>query len=199
MRTGAPATVALVAAITAASTFILLSGWVEPMAVLGGFIPDRFRGLLLPPELGVAVPAWLTPLSATLVHGGPGHLLLNIAVLGFCGAQVERTLGWRGVLLLYVAGAYAAAGAEWLLTDGALIGASGAISALVAAFALLFGRQTARGWARAGLLAAGWIAIQLLIGAIRTGGAPIAVGAHIGGFLAGLALAEPLSKAKRKA
>lgn len=192
MRTGAPATVALVAAITAASTFILLSGWVEPMAVLGGFIPDRFRGLALPAELGFAVPVWLTPLSATLVHGGPGHLLLNIAVLGFCGTQVEQLLNRRGVLLLYAAGAYAAAAGEWLLTDGALIGASGAISALVAAFALLFGRRSTGGWARAGLLAAGWIAVQLVIGAIQTGGAPIAVGAHIGGFLAGLVLARPL-------
>ncbi|PAX09374.1 rhomboid family intramembrane serine protease [Sphingomonas lenta] len=194
MKPSAPATVALVAAITAASTFILLSGWVEPMAVMGGFIPDRFRGLALPPELGFAVPAWATPLSATLVHGGPGHLLLNIAVLGFCGAQVEWNVGWRGLLTLYAAGAYAAAGTEWLLTGGALIGASGAISALVGAFAMLFGRRVTGGWARAGMLAVGWITIQLLIGAIQTGGAPIAVGAHIGGFLAGLALAGPLRR-----
>ena len=42
-------------------------------------------------------------------------------------------------------------------------------------------------------LAAAWIGIQLLFGyAGATGGMSIAIAAHIGGFLAGLALARPL-------
>ena len=42
-------------------------------------------------------------------------------------------------------------------------------------------------------LAAAWIGIQLMIGVAGLGGATrIAIGAHIGGFLAGLALARPL-------
>ena len=81
-----------------------------------------------------------------------------------------------------------------------MIGASGAISALVGAYALLYGQrrpsrlqpELARllhiAW-----LAAGWIVIQLLLGfASATEGVAIAVASHIGGFIAGLALARPL-------
>ncbi|RZM08071.1 MAG: rhomboid family intramembrane serine protease, partial [Sphingomonas sp.] len=41
-------------------------------------------------------------------------------------------------------------------------------------------------------LAAAWIGIQLLMGIAGLGGLTIAIGAHIGGFLAGLVLARPL-------
>jgi membrane associated rhomboid family serine protease len=42
-------------------------------------------------------------------------------------------------------------------------------------------------------LAAAWIGVQLLTGLAGLGGGPlVAIGAHIGGFLAGLALARPL-------
>ena len=42
-------------------------------------------------------------------------------------------------------------------------------------------------------LAVAWISIQLLIGVAGMGGGPlIAIGAHIGGFIAGLVLTRPL-------
>lgn len=202
MRTGAaPATVAITAATAAASVLILLSGQLPVIAVLGGFIPERFAALVIPPELGAAAPAWLTPLTATLIHGDLGHLLLNLAMLGYCGALVERAIGGKAVALLYIVGAYAAALGQWLLGGGGpMIGASGAISAVVATYALLYGRNRARAVGRlsdrvvhVAWLAAAWIGIQLLVGAVGFGGgAPIAVGAHIGGFVAGLALARPL-------
>ena len=80
-----------------------------------------------------------------------------------------------------------------------MIGASGAISAIVGAYALLFGERRARrigpvpadvvhiAW-----LAAAWVGIQLLIGAAGMGDVTVAIGAHIGGFAAGLVLARPL-------
>ena len=81
-----------------------------------------------------------------------------------------------------------------------MIGASGALSAVVGAYALLFGQSRARaiGQFSAGVvhvvwLAAAWIGIQLMIGVAGLGGfGTIAIGAHIGGFLAGLAMARPL-------
>jgi membrane associated rhomboid family serine protease len=197
----APATVTIAAATTAASVMLLLSGWLPYAAVLGGFVPERFTGLVIPSELGTAVPAWLTPLSATLIHGGVGHLALNLAMLVFCGLVVERAIGARGMILLYVAGAYAAALAQWLIGQGGpMIGASGAISAVVAAYALFYGNNRARrlgpvpgSLVHVAWLATAWIGIQLLVGVAGVGGsASIAVGAHIGGFLAGLALARPL-------
>lgn len=196
----APATVGLVAATVAASVFILLSGSLETAAVLGGFIAERFQGLEIPTELGSAVPAWLTPLSATLIHGGPGHLLLNMVMLGYAGGLLERAIGAAPLLLLYVVGAYVAAAGQWLLGDGGpMIGASGAISAVVAAYALLYGQSRARaigpvpaGVVHVAWLAVAWVGLQLLVGAIGIEGASIAVGAHIGGFLVGLVLAKPL-------
>ncbi len=196
---------AIAAGTTAASVLVLLSGWLPWAAVMGGFIPERFAGLAIPEELGAAVPALLTPISATLIHGGVGHLLLNMSMLVYCGLLVERAVGAAGLIALYVVGGYAAAAGQWLLGGGGpMIGASGAISAVVAAYALFYGRNRARRFGpvpgslvQAAWLAAAWVGIQLLVGAVGVGGGigggpTIAVGAHIGGFLAGLALARPL-------
>ena len=81
-----------------------------------------------------------------------------------------------------------------------MIGASGAISAIVGAYAILYGRpresklspKVAR-WVHIAWLAAAWTGLQLLVGyASRLNGTGIAAGAHIGGFLAGLLMARPL-------
>ena len=177
------------------------------MSLGAGVVAARFAGAVLPPDVAVQVPAWLTPLSCTLVHAGLAHLVLNLVMLGFCGAQVERVLGTRALLLLYFIGAYAAALGQWLLAPMSVvpvIGASGAISAVVGAYALLFGQRRAEaigpipgGVVHVVWLAAAWIGIQALIGFAGmglpgTGGAAVAVGAHTGGFIAGLALARPL-------
>jgi len=198
----APVTVALVAATTAASVLVMLAGVVGLAAILGGFLPLRLEGLVIPPAHGPAVPVALTPLSATLIHAGPGHLLFNLVTLAFAGALVERALGGWGLVVLYVLGAYAAALGQWLpdpMSTAPMIGASGAISAVVGAYALLYGRSRARAIGpfsatavHAGWLAAAWVGIQLLVGAAGFGGGRVAVGAHVGGFLAGLLLARPL-------
>ena len=111
-------------------------------------------------------------------------------------------LGQAGLIVLYVIGAFVAAAGQWIAgpqSAAPMIGASGAISAVVGAYALLFGQRQAKGWGpvSAGIaqvlwLSAGWIGIQLLIGATEPDGQSIAIAAHIGGFLAGLALARPL-------
>lgn len=156
----------------------------------------------MPADHAFLVPAWLTPLSATLIHGGLAHLALNLVMFVYCGQLAERTLGATGIVSLYVVGAYAAALGHWAFEPGSavpMIGASGAISAVVAAYALLYGERRARGIGPipAGVvhvawLAAAWVGIQLLVGVAGVGGVTIAVGAHIGGFIAGLALARPL-------
>lgn len=181
-----------------------LTGTNDTVAVAAGFIPDRMNpGVAFAAASLPYVPAWLTPLSATLVHGGIIHIGFNLLMLGFCGRFVEVALGWRGLLLLYVLGAYAGAGAQYLAEPHGLspmIGASGAISALLGAYALLFGERRGRlathrfGKALHILwLAAAWIGFQLMIGlASPQAGASIAIAAHIGGFLAGLALARPI-------
>ena len=186
---------------------VLVAGALPEATIGGGAIAARFSGATLPADIAFVVPAWLTPLSCTLLHGGFAHLALNLVMLAYCGAQTERAIGWVGTAILYVIGAYAAVLGQWLLAPGSpvpMIGASGAISAIVAAYALLFGQREVKPLGpipgrvvHVAWLAAAWIGIQLLIGVAGmgipgAGGAPVAIGAHIGGFIAGLALARPL-------
>lgn len=195
-----------IAAISFAVFLILyLTGNIDNGAVLGGFIPARVGD----PELlaGLAaVPWWLTPLTCTLIHAGWLHVGFNLLMLVFCGRHVEHVLGKGPTLLLYGVGAYAACGAQWLVDPGStgpMVGASGAISAVVATYALLYSQQQVRrigpfsaNIVRLAWLAGGWIALQLMIGFATAGGmgdlGQIAVAAHIGGFLAGLALTRRL-------
>ena len=65
-------------------------------------------------------------------------------MLLFCGRSVERVLGGRGIVILYLVGAYAAAAAQYAADPAQtvpMVGASGAISAVLGAYALLFGRN----------------------------------------------------------
>lgn len=204
-ETRATAIITLVTIIV--SAFLLLAGSLPYWAVNAGFIPLRMTALDVPIDHVFAIPAWATPLTATLIHGGWAHVLLNLVMLAYCGQFVERALGPLGLVILYVVGAYAAAAGHWLFgpdSTAPMIGASGAISAVVGAYALLFGERRARaiGPVPAGVvhvmwLAAAWIGIQLLMGLAGFGASvgangAIAIGAHIGGFLGGLMLARPL-------
>lgn len=184
------------------SAALLLTGSLTEAAIGAGFIPLRWSAERVPADHVFLIPAWLTALTATLVHGGPAHIALNLVMLVYCGIQAERALGSGAIAALYGLGAYAAAAVQWAFDPASpvpMIGASGAISAIVAAYALLYGQRQARaigpvpaGVVHVAWLAAAWIGIQLLVGFAGLGAAPIAVGAHIGGFLLGLALARPL-------
>ena len=185
------------------SAVILLSGQLGWAALQLGFIPLRVTASVAPADHVFWVPAWLTPLTATLVHGGIAHIAFNLVMLAYCGRATERVVSSTGIIVLYIVGAYFAAFGQWVMGPSLLapmIGASGAISAIVGAYALLFGRRRAKAigpiagdvvhilW-----LAAAWVGLQLLIGFAGMGmGGTIAIGAHIGGFVVGLVLARPL-------
>ncbi len=171
-------------------------GW---LAEQGGFVPLRLSGQ----GGGFVIPAVLTPFTAALIHGGLFHLAMNMLLLVICGRAVEAVLGSGALGALYLAGAVAAALGQFVADPSSpipMIGASGAISAVLAVYAMLFGRDEVRAigpipahWVRALWLAAGWIAIQLLIGLATVGSEfQIATAAHVGGFLIGLAMARPL-------
>ncbi|MEG3086512.1 rhomboid family intramembrane serine protease [Sphingomonas sp. PB4P5] len=197
------ATAILVVATIFVSALVILTGNAGYAAVVAGFIPAIASGAVLPPEFGASVPWWLTPLTATLLHANFIHLTLNLVMLFYCGQMTERALDAKGLVVLYVVGAYAAAAGQWLQDPSGvapMIGASGAISAVIAAYSLFYGEMRAKpiGPVPASVihvlwLAAAWIGIQLLTGlAGLNGDVRIAIGAHIGGFIAGLVLARPL-------
>ncbi len=185
----------------------MLGGLIDRAAVVAGFIPARVHALAAG---GVQVdipwlPVWLTPLSATLVHAGWLHVGFNIVMLVFCGRQVEALLGRWPTVLLYVVGAYAAAAAQWAADPQSvtpMIGASGAISALIGTYAVIYSQRAVKPIGpipayvvRILWLAAAWIGLQLLLALASGPGTPlggVAIAAHIGGFLAGLVLTRPL-------
>jgi membrane associated rhomboid family serine protease len=194
------ATAAIVALTCAAWLVIFAFGLGDRAAGGLGFIPARVSGLI---RVAPAVPAFLTPLSATLVHSGPLHILFNMLMLAWCGTAVERVLGPWCLLVLYVVGAYAAAAAQWAVDPAGMmpmVGASGAISAVIGAFALSFGRakrvtSSARlnRWINVVWLLVAWVVLQVMLGWLANGeGTLLATPAHIGGFLAGLILQRPL-------
>jgi membrane associated rhomboid family serine protease len=169
-------------------------------AFWGGFIPVRVGGVA--GDEGFA-PVFLTPLTATLVHADIIHLGLNLLFLVFCGRAIEGVLGGKSLVALYLVGAYAAAAAQYLVEPQSpipMVGASGAISAVLGAYAVLFGRNKVKVanprlalWLNALWLLVVWIILQAILGlTLATGGIQVAIAAHVGGFLAGLLLANPL-------
>ncbi len=191
----------VITAITALAWVIaVLAGQSDRAAYAMGFIPARLSGT---PVAFAAVPAILTPLTATLVHSGLIHLGFNLLVFVWCGAAVERVLGKSGLIILYLTGAYAAALAQWAVDPMGIVpmvGASGAISAVVGAFALSFGRAkqvtsspSLNRWINVVWLLAAWIVLQIMMGWLAGGqGYLLATPAHVGGFAAGLLLQRPL-------
>lgn len=199
-RVSRNATVILSAAIALLWIMVALIGVDDRAAMLMGFIPARLSGFV---DVAPAVPAILTPLTATLVHGGLLHVAFNLLIFVWCGLMVERALGTGALLLLFVVGAYASAMAQWAFDPAStvpMIGASGAISAVIGAYALSFGRQKQivasapvnRALNALWLLAA-WIVLQLMTAFIAgEQGMLLATPAHVGGFIAGLLMQRPL-------
>jgi len=196
-RTATNIIVALTALAWIAAAFLGLN---ERAAYALGFVPARFSGFVLP---FATAPAWLTPLTATLVHTNLVHLGFNMLILLWCGAQVERVLGAAGLVVLYIVGAYAAAAAQWAVAPLAtvpVVGASGAISAIVGAYALSFGRAKPftsnlriNRLINVMWLLVAWTVLQAMTGWLgNQQGYLLATPAHIGGFAAGLLLQRPL-------
>ncbi|HXF46954.1 MAG TPA: rhomboid family intramembrane serine protease [Burkholderiaceae bacterium] len=147
-------------------------------------------------------PYWHEPwrlVTYQFLHGDFGHLLGNLIVLLLAGPFAEAALGRLRFLFGYLAGGAAAGALHLALSPGALVGASGSISAAMAMVAVLYGTRrvpvfywvvfyfdTARVPALA--LLPVWIGNELYQWAADPD-SHIAYTAHIGGFVAGAAIA----------
>jgi membrane associated rhomboid family serine protease len=152
----------------------------------------------------------LTPLTSMFLHGGWGHLFGNALFLWVFGNNVEDSMGRVRFLVFYLLCGLAAAGAH-LLVDPAspvpTVGASGAISGVLGAYLVLYPRVRVNmlfifiiffkviplpAWA----VLIWWFAWQLISGLPQlmqvnpevSGG--VAVWAHVGGFVTGVALVK---------
>jgi membrane associated rhomboid family serine protease len=194
------ATNIIVAVTVLAWIVAVLLGQNDMAAMSLGFIPLRVSVPTMPFP---AAPVFLTPLTATLVHSNLVHIRFNMLILLWCGLQVERILGASGLVVLYVIGAYAAAAAQWAVDPMAtvpVVGASGAISAVMGAYALSFGRARPitnnlrlNRWINVAWLMVAWVLLQMATTWLAgTRGVLVATAAHVGGFAAGLLLQRPL-------
>jgi membrane associated rhomboid family serine protease len=194
------ATNVIVALTALAWVIAVLLGQSAQAAYSLGFLPIRVS---IPNVPFLAAPVYLTPLTATLVHSNLVHLGFNMLILLWCGSQVERVLGAPGLIVLYVVGAYGAAAAQWGVDPMAtvpVIGASGAISAVVGAYALSFGRAKAftnnlrlNRMINVVWLLVAWTVLQAMMGWLgNQQGYLLATPAHVGGFAVGLLLQRPL-------
>jgi membrane associated rhomboid family serine protease len=165
------------------------------------------RWALVPRELlrGAGDPSlvpwthWLTPLTSMFLHGSLLHLAGNLFYLWIFGGPIEELLGWRRFLVFYAACGLAAA-AIHVASDPSsylpTLGASGAISGLLGAYAVAYPTGRLRLlWPHVRIPAfaflAVWIGLQLASGLDGPDGG-VAWWAHVGGFAAGAALARSM-------
>lgn len=123
------------------------------------------------------------------MHANIEHLLFNMLSLYFLGPYTEEALGPKRFLILYLVSGLVASIAQLLITQGALVGASGAIYGVLAAFATMFPNLRLMLLfppipIKAKYMAVGLIAIGLFSG---FSGAQAGIGhfAHIGGAVCG--------------
>ncbi|MGE3646180.1 MAG: rhomboid family intramembrane serine protease [Beijerinckiaceae bacterium] len=163
-----------------------------------GLIPAVMSGnAIVSPELSV-VPAWTTPVTSTFLHGGFLHLAGNMMFLWVFGDNVEDAMGSLRFAAFYLlCGAIAGLTYVFMFpaSESPLIGASGAISGVAAAYLVLHPRVRIFGlllnWipaaAPAYVLIGLWIAYQIFF-ALSGGDSQIGWWAHVGGIAAGLVL-----------
>ena len=149
------------------------------------------------------VPVYFTLISSMFMHGGWAHLLGNMLFLWVFGDNIENRIGHMRYLIFYlVCGIIASLCHVFVSGSDSLIpslGASGAISGVLGGYLLLFPSRRVRVIMGRGIttvpafVALGiWIVFQVISGMGMLGGdgsgGGVAYAAHIGGFIAGLAL-----------
>jgi membrane associated rhomboid family serine protease len=187
----------VVPALIAISVVVFVAELLGMTGMSWAFVP---RTLQVDPVQGAT-----TIITSMFLHGGFLHLIGNVWFLFVFGPSVESALGARRFAALYTlagVGAALAQAAIEPLSRVPMLGASGAISGVLAAYVSLFPRRRIDTFVLFFILpipalffVLEWFAINLFrgMGALSggsTGG--VAWFAHIGGFLAGLVLVRAL-------
>ena len=149
---------------------------------------------------------WSALGSSMFLHGGWMHLVGNLWFLWIFGNNVEDSMGHGRFLVFYLltgllaAGAHVASAPDSVLP---MVGASGAISAIMGAYLVLYPRARVHtlliiiilirivpipAW----FFLLFWFGLQLASSSLQLpgGGGGVAFWAHIGGFLAGVVLVK---------
>lgn len=193
------------------STVVARRHWVTAPLIVVNVVLFVWEFSLSPEALQAVVSTWgftpsalepTTPLTSQFLHGGVMHLLGNMLFLWVFGPPIEKALGSLRYLVFYLAGGLAAAGVQWAADPASaipMIGASGAVSAVLGAYFALFPRTGVEVlvgflifWRKVkwpALIFLGlWFVQNLLSGVIGwiTPNEGVAWWAHVGGFVMGL-------------
>jgi len=186
----------------AANTIVFLLGTLqaEPAAVASfALVPSKLFGGAVPfPSQSLQVPEVLTLLTYQFVHGDIFHLLSNMVFLWVFGDNVEDAMGHLKFLAFYLLSGVAGGLAHALIqpvSAAPLIGASGAVAGVIAAYLMLHPRV--RVWVLAfrfiplripaAWVLGVWVITQFIMVLLPDIG-PVAWWAHIGGMAAGAIL-----------
>ena len=172
--------------------------FVTQYALIAG---ELLSGRDLPPA--IPVPIWATIFTSMFLHGGIMHLVGNMLYLWIFGDNVEDSMGPIRYLIFYLLCGAAAAASQIVINPGTsipMLGASGAIAGVLAAYFVLFPRAKVltlipiffflRLVSIPALFLLGfWFILQVVngVGSLGAGGGT-AWFAHIGGFVAGALL-----------
>ena len=209
------AMIGVLVAIHLASTFVLNPDGMAQLVFWFAFQPLRI--LAGASDIALAVPLIWTPFTHALMHGGWEHLLFNVAWFAIFATPVTRRYGAGPMLAIFFVSAAAGAAffAATTLTSGAyLIGASGGVSVLTGAAVrfifqpvivaqhpetgqrVIVGRKLASFadmWrdTRTRSFVLIWVVLNAAVPLLPLfTGASVAVAwqAHLGGFIAGIAM-----------
>ena len=145
------------------------------------------------------LPVYFNFLSSMFMHGGIAHIFGNMLFLFIFGDNLENLIGHIRYGVFYLLCGFAAAAAQIAMGPDSIIpmlGASGAISGVLGGYLLLFPKRSVRALifnfltTVPAFVAIGiWIVYQLVLGFLSPAGqGGVAYAAHIGGFVAGIAL-----------
>jgi membrane associated rhomboid family serine protease len=190
----------------------------EALVMRFGVIPDVLvhGNWVEPRALGGSLGSWVTPFTSMFLHGGLLHLGSNMLFLHIFGDNVEDVLGRGRFVVFYTLCGLGAVAGQVLVEPNSMmpmIGASGAISGVLAGYMTLFPHARVVTLIPvfilfyfveipAAVFIVLWFVLQLVqgylsLGFIAEGGGGVAWFAHIGGFLAGLIFVRLLYRRPR--
>lgn len=167
---------------------------VQSLPVVGGAVTDalQYAGLYTAPQYGVPVAPWRL-VTVIFTHASFLHILLNMLALLVMGSGLEPLLGRaRFAALFLIAGLAGSTGVAILAPlDQPVVGASGAVFGLFAAFFII-----QRHLGQDGKQVLVLIGINLIFGFIP--GTNIAWQAHVGGLVGGALAALIMTRTRAR-
>ena len=173
-------------------------------------IPDAynyavlFSGLIPASWTGAAPFLPWTPLTLVLfsfVHGGWLHLGVNILMLVSIGSGMEKSIGIKKYMIVYVGGTIFAALSHIAFDPFStmpIIGASGGVSALFGAMLYMMRTDNIGRTTPILPIIIVWIGVSIIGGFLGApDGSPVAWIAHIAGFLSGIGIMMILLKCQK--